>query len=276
MTDLIDNKNTLTKEEKKLLNKLFLRNGCIFISSNSANSSGRAFCYSMIPVIETFYNRKEEQIEELHRHLEYFNTHTVFSAFIAGVVAGMEKERALNRAIDGDDISKIKASLMGPLAGIGDSFFFNCVRVIAGGIAIGLSAGGSILGPLAFLLLYGGIQLICKYYLIRVGYISGTTLIDKAFSTGIIPMFTKAAGIIGTTMIGAMVASNVQVNITATPVIYGATLNIQEIFDTIAPGILSIILFFIIFSYVRTNKKPLRVIFILLVSCIIGAAIGIF
>ena len=49
-------------------------------------------------------------------------------------------------SVDDDTIENIKVALMGPTAGIGDAFFFNCVRVIAAGIGIGLCAEGNLLG----------------------------------------------------------------------------------------------------------------------------------
>ena len=46
---------------------------------------------------------------------------------------------------------KALSSFMGPTAGIGDAFFFNCLRVIAAGIAIGLcsqaNSGCSVIYP---------------------------------------------------------------------------------------------------------------------------------
>ena len=42
---------------------------------------------------------------------------------------------------------------MGPLSGIGDSFFWGILRVIAG-IGISLASTGSPLGAIVFLLLY--------------------------------------------------------------------------------------------------------------------------
>ena len=48
---------------------------------------------------------------------------------------------------DTSSIVAIKAALMGPLAGIGDSLLFSVVRVIAAGIGISFALQGSILGP---------------------------------------------------------------------------------------------------------------------------------
>ena len=39
---------------------------------------------------------------------------------------------------------------MGPMSGIGDSFFLGTLKVIATGVAISLSKQGNIFGPIAF------------------------------------------------------------------------------------------------------------------------------
>ena len=46
-----------------------------------------------------------------------------------------------------ETISALKTSLMGPLSGIGDSFFQGTIRVLAFGFGINLAQQGSILGP---------------------------------------------------------------------------------------------------------------------------------
>ena len=48
----------------------------------------------------------------------------------------------------------VKQSLMGPYAAIGDTFFWGALRPCAGIIGVGLAWLGSILAPVAFLLVY--------------------------------------------------------------------------------------------------------------------------
>ena len=47
-----------------------------------------------------------------------------------------------------ESISAVKTSLMGPLSGVGDSFFQGTIRVLAFGLGINLAQQGSILGPI--------------------------------------------------------------------------------------------------------------------------------
>lgn len=58
----------------------------------------------------------------------------------------------------------IKSSLMGPLAGIGDSFFWGVLRVVAAGIAVGMAQAGNILAPFVFLLIFNIPAQLVRYY----------------------------------------------------------------------------------------------------------------
>lgn len=267
----------LTVDEKKLLWQTYLRNNCIFLAPNNIVMCGRGFALSMIPALKKYYADDQEGFNEaFSRHFEFFNTHACMAGLIAGLTVALEKEKAEKQTVEGTTISNIKASLMGPLAGIGDSFFFNCIRIIAAGIGIGFAQQGNILGALIFILIYGGSYLIIKYYLLVAGYKVGTGLIDKAFSSGIIPLLTKLAGIMGMIMVGATIATNINITIALKPVIGGAVLDIQSILDGIAPGLLSLIAWFATFKAVKKGYSPMRLVLIILGLCIVLSFLGIF
>ena len=78
----------------------------------------------MIPIIEKLYKDKpEEKAAALQRHLEFFNTTPHMVTLILGISTAMEEENALDENFDTSSINSVKAGLMGPLAGIGDSFY---------------------------------------------------------------------------------------------------------------------------------------------------------
>ena len=164
---------------------------------------------------------------------------------------------------------------MGPTAGIGDSFFFNCYRVIIAGLCIGLSANGSLLGVILFVLLYGCLLLVYKYIFLTAGYRYGTSLITEAFERGIVPLITEAAGILGAIMVGALIAQNVSIKIALQPVIGGATIDFQGMLDSIMPGLLSLLLWGWSFSRVQKGWSPTKLIFMIMGGCVILAFFGI-
>lgn len=76
--------------------------------------------------------------EAYTRHMAFFNCTPQMTPFIMGLCASMEEQNA--QAEEGnfntESISMIKTSLMGPFAGIGDSFFQGTLRIITFGIGL--------------------------------------------------------------------------------------------------------------------------------------------
>ena len=125
---------------------------------------------SMLPIIEELYDKKEDQAKALKTYTAFFNTEPQLGTVIVGVTAGLEEARA-NGADDVDDetINGLRAGLMGPIAGIGDSLVVGTVIPILLGIALGMSTGGSPLGAIFYMIVwnlfaYFGMneQMICE------------------------------------------------------------------------------------------------------------------
>ena len=256
----------LTPEERKMLNKSFYFSLGTNMASSKVSQQSKCFAMAMYPGLEMFYDDPEDRKKAFYRHAgEFFNTHQVFLGLLVGIALAMEKQQAEHPEEDiTETISTLKASLMGPTAGIGDSFFFNCYRVIIAGLCIGLSANGSLLGVILFVLLYGGLLLVYKY-----------SLITEAFERGIVPLITEAAGILGAIMVGALIAQNVSIKIALQPVIGGAAIDFQGMLDSIMPGLLSLLLWGWSFSWVQKGWSPTKLIFLIMGGCIVLAFFGI-
>ena len=187
-------KYQLSTNEKKILNKMYWWSGTVFASFNMVKMEGNAFTRTLAPAINELYKDEDERKEALRRSNNFFNTHAVLFALIAGLTYALEREKVEKGTVTDDAIESIKAALMGPTAGLGDAFFFNVVRVIAAGIAIGLGTNGSPLGVFVFIALYGGSQLITRWYLIRLGYTLGLSFVDKIFESGLVNVITVIPG----------------------------------------------------------------------------------
>ena len=94
--------------------------------------------------------------EAYQRHMEFFNCTPQLTPFIMGLAASMEEQNANSEEgeFQTESISMIKTSLMGPFAGIGDSFFQGTIRIITFGIGLSFAQQGSILGPILAVLLF--------------------------------------------------------------------------------------------------------------------------
>ncbi|MEG0034789.1 MAG: PTS system mannose/fructose/sorbose family transporter subunit IID [Bacilli bacterium] len=263
-------------EEKKTLKSMFWNSGLVFAGFNMVKMEGNAFALTMSPALEELYPDVEERKKALVRHNGFFNTHAVMFSLIAGITYALEKEKQTKGSVDDDTIENIKAALMGPTAGIGDAFFFNCLRIIAAGVGIGLCSTGNVLGVLLFILLYGMTQIAARWYLLRMGYSFGTSFIDTVFESGLMAALTKSAAIVGLTMVGAMVAGMVNVNLAWTIKVGKTSVVVLDVINSIMPGILSIALVFGLVALIKKGVKPVKLVFGILFITIVLAFFGIF
>lgn len=157
-------KKTYTPEEKKNLRHLFWRSGHFWATFNMVKMMGQTYAFCLFPILNEVYAGKEDlRREAMLRNTEFFNCNASMSGLCLGVSYALEKERAANPdSVSPQMITNIKTSLMGPLAAIGDSLFFNCIRVISGGIGIALASQGNPLGVVLFVAIYGGLFLVLK------------------------------------------------------------------------------------------------------------------
>ena len=272
-------KLTYNDTEKKTLRKMWWNAGYVFAGFNMVKMEGNTYAYCMLPVInEVYANNEELQTEAFVRNTEFFNTHAACAGLVLGLSYALERERSLDPdKVPGEMITNIKTSLMGPLAAVGDSIFFNCIRVVAAGVGISLAAQGNPLGVLLFVGIYGGIFLAVKWYLIHLGYSLGTETITKAFQSGIIQSISDAACVMGLIMVGSLVSNMVSIS---TPLVVpmgsGTEMVVQDIFDGIIPGFLKLVLLFTIVWLVRKKTKPIVIIFLILLLSVAGSFFGVF
>lgn len=265
-------KNGMSAEEKKLMKKVFWRSFGIYGCFNPVRASGADFLYAMLPVINTFYkNDEKKRIAALKRNVEYFNCTSAISTFPMGVIASMEKENSTKEDFDTNSINAVKASLMGPLSGIGDAFFWGTFRVIAAGIGIGLATQGSFLGPLLFLLLYNIPAIAARYFGTIIGYSMGERYIKQAYESGMIDVLTKAAGILGIIMIGGMIVTTVGIETSLAFNIGGMEYRLQSILDDILKYVLPLIATMLTFVLVRKKISTTK---IMLGMVVVGFILG--
>lgn len=266
----------ISTEDNAVLRKMFIMSHSVFMNFNMTKMEANCFTNTMAPAIEQVYVDDPEGKREAYlRHQTFFNTHAVALDFIAGLSYALEKDCAEGK-VPGQTIEAIKASLMGPTAGMFDSLFFNCLRVIGAGIAIGLCSQGNIAGTFIFILLYGVTQSILKWFLLKAGYTLGTSFIDSVYNSGLMQIATKAASILGVMMVGCMTATTVGFPLNWTVTIGDTSLVVLDLFESIYPGILSVAIVLIMLAFIKKGVRPIVLIFGLLIFCLLGAAVGIF
>lgn len=265
--------NTLNKKD---LRQLFWRSFQSEFSWNYERQMNMAYTYAMIPVLKKMYKRKEDLSQALKRHLEFFNTTPHIVTMMLGVSAAMEEQNAKDRKFDSDTINNVKASLMGPLAGLGDSFFWGTLRLIATGIGTSLALKGSILGPIIFLLVFNIPHLVLRYILTGLGYKMGTGFLQRLQKSGAMGSLTFGAAILGLMVIGGMSASMIEIYVPLKIGSGDSVTAIQDILNDIMPGLLPLGAFGIIYWLLGKQVKATTILLGIAVVGILGAWIGVF
>lgn len=249
------NSKTVTKKD---LRRIFWRSLPMEHTWNFERQMHMAFSFMMAPLMEKLYGDDEDSLARaLERHLEFYNCTIQLSPFIGGIVASMEELNANEENFDESSINAVKSALIGPLSGIGDSFFLGTLRIIGTGVGTALGLKGNILGPILFLLIYNVPAYLIRYIGVMKGYELGTDYLTKIQQSGLMDRFMLAAGMLGSLVIGGM--TNELVNITTSLSIGtgDAAVEIQSILNDILPGLLSIIAFWIFYKLTGKNINPM-------------------
>jgi len=260
---------------KKDLNKVFWRSLTMEYSWNYERQSHMGFCYAMIPILKKLY-KGDKLKASLQRHMEFFNTTPHISTLILGISSAMEEQEAYTEDFDTSSINGIKAALMGPLAGIGDSFFWGTLRLIATGVGTSLAIKGNVLGTILFLVIFNVPHMLLRYFSTHIGYKLGVDVLGKLEKNGMMDMLTYGASIVGLMVIGAMTQSMIEIDI---PVSIGSgeeVITITEILNEIAPGLLSLATFGIVYYFLKKDIKAVPILLGITAISIIGAFFGVF
>ena len=204
----------------------------------------------------------------MERHLDFFNTTPHISTLILGITAAMEEQKANDPEFETESINNVKVSLMGPLAGIGDSFIWGTLRIIATGVGVSLAAQGNILGPILFLLLFNIPAQGLRFYLMHAGYKLGSGFLAKVQESGLMEVLTYGASVLGLMVIGGMTAENVGINV---PLVIGSgetATTLGDICNTIMPGLLP--LAFTLLMYWLVSKKNVKTTTLLVALVVVG------
>lgn len=258
------------------LRRVFWRSFQMEFSWNYERQMNLAFVYALIPVLKKLYPQKAELAAALKRHLVFFNTTPHIVTLLLGITTAMEEKNSQQQEMDGTAIDNVKASLMGPLAGLGDSFFWGTLRLIATGIGTSLALQGNILGPILFLLVFNVPHILVRWLFTRWGYVLGTGVLHRVQKSGMMESLTYGASIIGLMVVGAMAASMINITI---PITFGAgeaKTGVQDIINNIMPCLLPLISFGIVYWLLGRKVKPLTIIGGMALVGILGSWIGLF
>lgn len=269
MSSNVENKLITRKE----LKSVFVRSIAYNSSFNYERQLNLGWAYSIMPVLRKLYGDDPEAMKSaLQRHLEFNNITPFICTLLFGITTAMEEQNAQDPNFDADSINAVKVGLMGPLSAIGDSIFFGTIRVIAAGLGVSLALEGNVFGPILYLILFNVPNFACRYYLMFKGYELGTSFLGKVEESGILDKIFKGASILGLMVIGAMVATSINVPLTI-------SYNDVSLLDTvngIIPNLLPLCATGLVFLMLKKDIKITHILALIILFGILGAAINIF
>lgn len=236
-----------------------------------------AFVYMMSPVMKRLYGDNPEEIKSaLKRHMVFFNTEPQTGVIAHGVTVALEQQRANGAPINDEMINAVKAGIMGPMAGIGDSMIPGTLIPILLAIGMSLSQNtGSPLGPIFYIVSYTVIILALSYYLFMFGYRYGMTSMRELAESGF-RRITASFAVLGLMVAGAIGASIITL---VTPLKYTSgqlSVSVQSTLDTIFPHLIPLALVIFLWYGMRRRGWPInRALLITLLVVFVGYLPGL-
>lgn len=247
------------------------------LSYEKLEASG--FAQSMVPIAKKLYGEGTKEYSQcLVRHSVFYNTEPQIGAVVNGITASLEESKSKGEVVPDDMIHSVKTSLMGPLAGIGDSMVQGILIPILLSIGMSISANGNPLGVVFYAVVYAAIMFSANYWLYVKGYELGTSASDALIGENA-SRLKNAFNVLGIMVVGGLGANFVKLT-TAIKFVNQeshTTFNVQKVLNGFFPGLLSLLA--VLFSYYLISKRGWtsnKVLLALIVVAIVGVLVGIF
>lgn len=165
---------------------VFLRSFLIQAFWNFERIQNLGFAYCIYPFLKKIYPDKEKRRDAILRHLEFYCSHPYMVNIILGLVVSMEERLARgDKTINKNQISQIKSHISGPLAALGDSFFWVTWRSFSAVIASSLffftankhDAAPAVFSVILFLVIYNMLHIPVRWFGFSLAYNQGMQII---------------------------------------------------------------------------------------------------
>ncbi len=261
-------KGAYTKLTRRDLNKAYWRLQIfgLGITLTSSGMQAIGFFTAMIPILKKLYKNesKETRVAAMQRHLTYFLSQNTATGMILGLTSAIEESTGIDEK---EAVVAVKAGMMGPLAGIGDSVFKITIQAIAGSIGAAYALQGNMMGPILMFLLYNGINISVKYFGLIMGYEKGIEFVQSGEQAKVIQKIINIATMVGVIVLGALIGSYVKINVGAEIIVEETVVNIQQILDGILPKLLPLL--FTCGLYKLHSKMPRKYLILLIFGILI-------
>lgn len=250
---------------------LGIRSSLLQASFNYERMQAGGWLLAQLPLLEKIYQDDKEGLSKaMQDNLEFINTHPNLVGFLMGLLISLEENKEDRELIKG-----LKLALFGPIAGIGDAIFWFTFLPIVAGISSSFASQGLIIGPIIFVSFYVAVWVL-RIVWTHMGYKLGTKSFEILKNNS--DLISNSATILGITVIGALIANYVNINLL--PVISVAgdiNVGVQEaFFDTIFPKLLPMGYTLLMFYLLKKKQvSPVVLIISTLILAVICSYIGL-
>ena len=265
--------NLVTKEpmtlddktlRKVLVRYVFSRQTCF----NYETMQSGPWVWSMLPAMKELYS-DDEIAEKNESYFKFFNCHPWFGQLILMADLAIESTRDANATETALDV---RTSLMGPLAGLGDAIVWVLLPTVLGAIAGYQAQQGSLVGM--FIAMACNIALWLVFWKLSIPvYHKGVSFITSKAES--LRNLTDVASILGIIVMGAMVATTVNVKFGLTWTVGDLTQNLNDLLNNIIPCFGNVVTVAVLYWALGFKKiKAGNLIWIVILVAIVLGAIG--
>ena len=247
---------------------------------NYERMMGQVVAHMFSAIINFLYKENPEKRKEvMKREIEFFNVHIEFGACILGMAIALEEQKAMGEEIPGEFITNLKTSLMGPLAGMGDTIWQGVVIPILLALCIDLtrSGDGNVWGAIIYAVVIVVAAYALSYWNFMFGYKAGSEAIMDFLEKGILNKLIKGASIMGCMVMGGLIVNYVTcicgIEIPSSTSVY----SVQESFlDAVCPKILPLGMTMLVYYLINKRRwSSVKVIGLIIAIGVVCGATGI-
>ncbi|MHB1354823.1 MAG: PTS system mannose/fructose/sorbose family transporter subunit IID [Anaerolineae bacterium] len=220
------------------LNWLFFSHG----SYNYERMQGIGFAHSMAPILLRLYPDQQERAQALDRHMAYYNCEPNLGALVNGTVIALEEVRAGHGELSGEAIHATKIGMMGAVSGVGDSLIQGTFIPLALMLGIGLTQQSGLIGPVVYSVLVAAVIWGIGAFSFILGYYGGQAAIVKRLSDGSLRGLLEGLEMVGSVMLGALLARVVNLSTNVNLIIGGQNVKLDEMLNDLFPHLITFVL----------------------------------
>lgn len=166
---------------RSVLARCFLRSLLLQASWSARGMQSLGFLYAIEPALRHLYPKEETRKQAAKRHLQPFNTHPYMAeAVLGGAIHHEVSVSTGNRSPA--RVSEFKQALAGPLAALGDTFFWGSLRPFAAALGVALVPFIGVAALIALLVTYNAVHLGVRAHLFYSGLRMGDGVLEAVGS----------------------------------------------------------------------------------------------